>query len=82
MKSAAVKRMRSALLETPRPACFVASQAAASRNPNTVFNIGGIGPLALQAGVTALHESGGEQQDLSLGSPEPSGVDQLLLCDV
>jgi len=65
MKSAAVKRMRSALLETPRPACFVASQAAASRNPNTVFNIGGIGPLALQAGVTALHESGEEQEDLS-----------------
>ena len=65
MKSAAVKRMRSALLETPRPACFVASQAAASRNPNTVFNIGSIGPHALQAGVTALHESGEEQQDLS-----------------
>ena len=65
MKSDAVKTMRSALLETPRPECIVASQAVASRNSSTVFNIGGIGPLALQGGVAALHESGGEQQDLS-----------------
>ena len=57
MKSIAVKRMRSELQET---------QAAWSRNRNTVFTIGGILRHTLRASVTVLQESGEQQQDQSL----------------